>query len=358
VIQSGFVTASTPTTNAMVTGLMELHHRGKFIDAPTTNMPDAGAIVPPLVANDRCQTPNICIPPTADWISNIDPKWVHTFVAQTLWTRLSQSDNVPGSLGDERSVEMSIRTTGILVGAALAIAVSSSMMVRADDKDQPSKDWTVHFGQPQPQTPDPAPVGAAVTHFLMPNDIKINKGDTVTFVVNGGGHGIAIHPVSKNTTRQDIAQDLCAGATPENPDPIVDRRTRNAVCNGTIVTGVGAIVGTQNLNYDITDGKGNLIIHTGVNSPTVANPRVDDPAHSERLLATSGRAPAGDTTGPAANPAGALLTGSAPPATPGNRIQVRFLKTGRFLVICMNRAHSLNDHMFGFVSVVDPDDDN
>ena len=75
-----------------------------------------------------------------------------------------------------------------------------------------------------------------------------------------------------------------------------------------------------------------------------------------RLLATSGRAPAGDTTGPAANPGGAFLAGSAAPATPGNRIQVKFLRTGRFLVICMNRGHSLNDHMFGFVSVVDDDD--
>jgi hypothetical protein len=28
------------------------------------------------------------------------------------------------------------------------------------------------------------------------------------------------------------------------------------------------------------------------------------------------------------------------------------LKTGRYLVVCMNRAHFLNDHMFGFVNVV------
>ena len=27
-------------------------------------------------------------------------------------------------------------------------------------------------------------------------------------------------------------------------------------------------------------------------------------------------------------------------------------KTGRFLVICMNRVHSISDHMFGFVTVV------
>jgi hypothetical protein len=245
----------------------------------------------------------------------------------------------------------------IVVGGALALSLAIPMIGRADDKDKPSKDWLVHFGQAQPQTPDPAPVGAAVTHFLMPNDITINKGDRVTFVVNGGGHGIAIHRVAKKTTREDIAEDLCAGATPENPDPIVDRRTRNAVCNGAIVTGVDAIIGTQNLNYDITDAKDDLIIRTGQNTATTPNPRVDDTEHSERLLATSGRSPASDTTGPAANPAGAFLAGSVAPATPGNRIQVQFLKTGRFLVICMNRGHSLNDHMFGFVSVVDDDDD-
>jgi len=52
-----------------------------------------------------------------------------------------------------------------------------------------------------------------------------------------------------------------------------------------------------------------------------------------------------------------------PSATPpvaqaiGNRIVYQFIKTGRYLVICMNRAHSLNDHMFGFVNVVgDPND--
>jgi hypothetical protein len=42
-----------------------------------------------------------------------------------------------------------------------------------------------------------------------------------------------------------------------------------------------------------------------------------------------------------------------PTVGPGNRIQVRFEEKGRYLVICQNRGHSLNDHMFGFVNVVD-----
>jgi plastocyanin len=273
----------------------------------------------------------------------------------------------------------SLRTS--IVAAAVLTALAFPAVGRADDKGK-DKDKdnkvvaeaiVVHFGQAQPQTPDAAPVGASVTHFLTPNDVTIKKGQAVNFVINGGGHGVAIHAVSKDTTREDIAQDLCDGATAENPDPIVDRRNRAAVCNGTAVTpGVTingttvSVTGTQNLDYKITDGKEDLVIQTGFNvniaaTPTtpavvVVNPRVDDIQHSHRLLGTSGRA-TGDATLPGANPAGAFLTGSAPPATPGNRINVQFLKAGRYLVICMNRAHSLNDHMFGFVNVVGDDDD-
>jgi plastocyanin len=268
------------------------------------------------------------------------------------------------------------KTSVIVVAVVAALAFPS--VGRADDKGKGQDNKVVaeaivvHFGQAQPQTPDAAPVGAAVTHFLTPNDLTIKKGQAVNFVVNGGGHGIAIHSVSKNTTRQDIAEDLCDGATPEDPDPIVDRRNRAAVCNGTAVTAVTIngtpvlVTGTQNLDYTITDGKDDVTIHTGFNvniaatattpAIVIANPRVDDIQHSHRLLGTSGKA-VGDTTLPGANPAGAFLAGSAAPATPGNRINVTFLKTGRYLVICMNRAHSLNDHMFGFVNVVGDDDD-
>jgi len=37
-------------------------------------------------------------------------------------------------------------------------------------------------------------------------------------------------------------------------------------------------------------------------------------------------------------------------------VQYRFTKTGRYLVICMNRGHAINDWMFGFVNVVGDDD--
>jgi len=255
---------------------------------------------------------------------------------------------------------MRSRSSRILFGTALALTLAIPTIGKADDNDKKTATFVVHFGQPQPQG---AP--AATTHFLFPDDITIRKGDSVTFVVNGGGHGIAIHPVSKKTTRDDIAEDLCQGGAND-----ADRAGRALVCNGGIVTttvvdGV-TVIGTQNLDYSITDAKGDLIIHTGFNAGTQLNPRVDDTEHTHRLLGTSGRVracgmgeaePACDSSAPAANAAGAFLTGTAPPATPGNRIKVQFLKTGRYLVICMNRAHSLNDHMFGFVTVSDDDDD-
>jgi plastocyanin len=256
-----------------------------------------------------------------------------------------------------------------LVAAVAVVFVSAAVgtAVRAKDDDKKDnlqaaavQDATVQFAQPQPQA------GGAPTHFLLPDEVTIHKGGTVTFIPNGAAHGIAIHQVSKNTTRADIAEDLCDGNNNETGPANVaaDRIARAAVCNGAVVTTVTingvptTITGTQNLDYQITDGKGNLIIEPGFNI-AASNPRLDDPDHSFRLLATSGASP-GDTANPAAiggNRAGAFLTGTTNPVTPGNRIQVQFMKTGRYLVICMNRAHSLNDHMFGFVNVVDAGED-
>lgn len=232
----------------------------------------------------------------------------------------------------------------ILASAAactLAVALPLRVAAQGSDHDAAVQDAVVEFGQGQPQ-----PTPAVVTHLLDPDDVTINKGGTVTFVVNGGGHGVAIYPVAKKTTRADIAEDLCQGGTTE-----ADRLGRSLVCNGAVVTGSG-IVGTQNLAYSLTDGNNDIVVLVPTNTATAVNPRVDD--MTERLLATSGGIP-GDGT---ANPAGAFLTGTNAANAPGNRIQYRFLKTGRYLVICMNRSHLLNDHMFGFVNVVDADDDH
>ena len=228
------------------------------------------------------------------------------------------------------------RSLLVIAGLTLAAAFPTSGRTDDDknkDKDRPNapQDVVVQFGAPQPQ---PAP--ASATHFLAPDDVTVRRGGTVTFVVNGGGHGIAIYPVSKNTTREDISADLCQGGP--------------TVCNGTAATtDPDNPVGTQNLRYQIDDGKQRPIIDTDTGAH---QPRVDDP--SNRLVSTSGTIPAEPVTG------GAFLVGTTPTAV-GNRIQYRFTRNGRFLVICQNRGHLLNDWMFGFVNVVgggDDDDDH
>jgi hypothetical protein len=196
----------------------------------------------------------------------------------------------------------------------------------ADDdarRPRPPQDVVVQFGAAQPQ-----PTPPSATHVLVPNDVTVREGGTVTFVVNGGGHGLAIYPVSRNTTREDISEDLCQGG--------------DTVCNATAPTGDPENpVGTQNLRYVIKDGRRRLVIDTDTGAH---QPRVDDPR--ERLVATSGTIPGQAVT------AGAFLVGTTPTAV-GNRIQYRFTRSGRFLVICQNRGHLLNDWMFGFVNVED-----
>ena len=232
----------------------------------------------------------------------------------------------------------------LALAAACSLAVAFPLTGNAKDKDRDNDDnvvvehdAVVQFGQRQPQP------GGAPTHFLDPDDVTVSEGGTVTFVVNGGGHGVALYRVDKKTTRAQIAADLCQGppGTAES-----DRVARATVCN--------AATGTANLAYQLTDADGDIVVEVPANVAN-NNPRVDDQMRT--LLGTSGQIPNSPE-----NKAGAFLTGTAvatPPATgvvPGNRIQYRFLKSGRYLAICMNRGHSLNDHMFGFVNVVDQDE--
>jgi plastocyanin len=162
---------------------------------------------------------------------------------------------------------------------------------------------------------DPIQLAGAANHVVVPDEVAIAKGGTVTFVVNGGGHGIAIYPVSKETTRDDITAQLCAH------DP---------------VTGACVDLTFPNDDHTIRDAKGNTIIVTGTNPPFQ---RVDDP--TDRLLATSTQID---------GVAGVFLTGTTA-TTAGTQLQFRFDKTGRYLVVCMNRSHVLSNWMFGFVNV-------
>jgi hypothetical protein len=92
-----------------------------------------------------------------------------------------------------------------IVTAALALAIVFPVTVRTDsqatDKDKPPSDAIVNFG-------DPVNLAGAANQVLVPDETAISVGGTVTFVVNGGGHGIAIYPVSKGTTREEIAAQL------------------------------------------------------------------------------------------------------------------------------------------------------
>jgi hypothetical protein len=163
-------------------------------------------------------------------------------------------------------------------------------------------------------------------HHLTPEEVTIEKGGQVTFQIHGGGHAMSILEVSKDTTRDDIGQLLCAG---QDPSTIADPNAH--ACN---------LSAQSNNEHIISDGKGDVVIAASAN---VTNVHPDNRVWSEpgRLMSAGGvQFLNGGTTDP---------TGTSPAG--GQLITYRFLKTGRYLVHCMNRVHFLNDWMFGFVNV-------
>src|SRR5689334_3435645 len=60
----------------------------------------------------------------------------------------------------------------------------------------------------------PADPCAYKNHHLTPEEVTVLKEGQVTFQFHGGGHAIAVYEVSKDTTRDDIGQFLCAGTDP------------------------------------------------------------------------------------------------------------------------------------------------
>jgi hypothetical protein len=163
-------------------------------------------------------------------------------------------------------------------------------------------------------------------HHLTPEEVTIEKGGEVTFQIHGGGHAMAIYEVSKDTTRDDLGQFLCPG---EDPETIGDPNQHP--CN--------LVAANADAEHTIADGKGDVVI---VASANVTNAHPDN-----RVWYTPGRlmsAGGFQFLNPGTIPAG--------PTSNGQLITYRFLKTGRYLVHCMNRTHFLNDWMFGFVNVV------
>ena len=94
-----------------------------------------------------------------------------------------------------------------------------------------------------------------------------------------------------------------------------------------------------NAAHNIADGHGDVVIAVSPNS-TKLHP--DNRVWSEpgRLMSAGGVQFLNGGTVPA---------GTGP--TGGQLVTYRFLKTGRYLVICINRSHFLNDWVFGFVNV-------
>lgn len=228
-----------------------------------------------------------------------------------------------------------------LIAAAL---VAAPLVVVAQNGDlthqQPATpNANVDFGvlPPGPLGPAPCLQSGAIggpndpcsfkLHHLTPEEVTIEKGGQVTFQIHGGGHAMAILEVSKDTTRDDIGHLLCGDADPTRmTDP-----AEHADCN---------LSAQSNDPHTISDGKGDVVIEVSTATPTSVHP--DNRVWSEpgRLMSAGG---VQFLNG------GAAPTGTGP--TGGQLITYRFLKSGRYLVHCMNRVHFLNDWMFGFVNV-------
>ena len=203
-----------------------------------------------------------------------------------------------------------------LISLLFGITIALSVVIT---QAQLLTDTTVmHFGPLNMSTPAPGPTPFPY-HVVVPEEVTITKGETVTFKVNGGGHGVGIYPVSAHTQRSDIIAGLCT----EGPGP-----GPGNVCNA-----------DHPLPHLVKDHKGDVIIDIPAASP---GPPIFDVSPG-RLFAAIGGIP------------GPFLNGALDPAAPtseGVRLQYKFEKTGRYLVICLNRVHSIRDHMFGFVQVV------
>jgi len=204
----------------------------------------------------------------------------------------------------------------VLLSLAFGITLALSSAAVIEAQNQLLTDTTVmNFGPTNSSAPPMSPP----LHVVVPDEVTIAKGETVTFMVNGGGHGVAIYPVSHHTTRADIIAGLCT-------------------------TGPGCGGPASQLAYLVKDHKGDVIIDID------ADPVAPGPTHPPIFDYSPGRVlgAIGGIPGPFLNGA----TGLATPPAQGVRFQYKFEKTGRFLVICMNRVHSISDHMFGFVTVV------
>ena len=231
----------------------------------------------------------------------------------------------------------------VVAACALGAWLPVTTWAREGQHQQPPTDASVDFGvlvaaPPAPLGPLPClqteGIGGPLDpcsyllHHLTPEEVTIRKGGQVTFQIHGGGHGFALYEVSPDTTRDELGQFLCAGVDPNT----VEVEDINLLqCN--------LSAANADAEHVVTDGRGDVVL--------VAKENVDNTHPNNRLWSEPGRLMS----------AGAqqFLNGGTTNAN-GQLLTYRFLKTGRYLVICMNRVHSLNDWMFGFVNVVGGDE--
>jgi len=237
-----------------------------------------------------------------------------------------------------------MRLTCLVFAVALVGAPPASFEQRADSRESSdhrhspgSTTAAVDFGvlPVGPIGPPPCLQAGAIggpadpcsykLHVLTPEEVTIRKGGEVTFQIHGGGHGFAIYEVSKDTTRDQLGQYLCRGEDPANiADPALHP------CN--------LLAANADAAHRIKDGDRDVVI---VARPNLTSGHPDNRVWSpeNRLMSAGGVQ---------------FLNGGTIPAGPtsnGQLITYQFLKSGRYLVICMNRVHFLNDWMFGFVNV-------
>jgi hypothetical protein len=241
-----------------------------------------------------------------------------------------------------------MRLRPFFVATAIATAPIASFAQHGQDKHRPPAAAQAHvdFGvlpvgplgpppcvQENPIPPATGPIIGGASdpcsyklHILTPEETTILKGGEVTFQMHGVVHSIAIYRVARNTTRDEVGQFLCPGEDPaDSPDfhPCPTAGPLNAAAE-----------------HVIRDGRGDVVL---VAAPNVTLAHPDNRVWSTpgRLMSAGGHQVLNGGTIPAgANSNGQLAT-------------YQFLKTGRYLVICMNRSHFLNDWMFGFVNVTD-----
>lgn len=246
----------------------------------------------------------------------------------------------------------------LLVTAVMVVPSASIAQHGSDDNPQAPAAATVHFGilptgalGPPPcfqvlPLPAIAPGGpgdpcAYKIHVLTPEETSIQQGGEVTFQIHGGGHAMAIYRVDKDTTRDEVGQYLCPGNDP-------------ADFHGPLDLHPCATVGAANAAaaHEIKDGDGDVVIVAAANPTPVGVVAVHP---NNRVWYTPGRRMSAG--GVQFLNGGALPTGATGTGAQGGQLHsYQFLKTGRYLVICMNRGHFLNDWMFGFVNVIGDDD--